>query len=112
MVKDYVHDHGYLPLMALFNEFFELLRRAVFGLYREELHWIVAPIVICRGVVCKQGILSDREHFHRIDAEILQVVQFLQSAGERVAKCTYVHLVNHYSIEGGLGKSWHAEVRV
>src|SRR6266404_9458051 len=110
MVIDHVYDHGDLPLMALFDEFLELLRRAVFGLYREELHGIVSPIVVCRSVVGEQRILSDWEQFHRIDAEILQVVQFLYSTGERVAKCTYVHLVNHHGIESGFCKGWHTEV--
>src|SRR5260370_15728287 len=112
MVIDHVHDHCDLPLMALFDEFLELLWRAVFGLYRGELHGIVAPIVVCRSVDGEQGILSDRAHFHRIDTEALQVGQFLHGTGERVAKCTYVHLVNDHAIESGLGEGWHTEVRV
>jgi hypothetical protein len=33
MVVDHVHDYGDLALMALFNELFELLRSAIFGLW-------------------------------------------------------------------------------
>ena len=63
-------------------------------------------------MIGKQGILSDGEHFHRVYAETLQVVQFLHGAGECVGECTYVQFVNHHGIEGGLGKSRHIEIRV
>ena len=112
MIIDHIYNHADLALMAFFNELLELLRRAVFGLHREELHGIVAPIVIGRSVVGEQGILSDGEHFHRIDAEIFQVVQFLDSTGERVIKRPDVQLINHHGIEGRLGERRHTEVRV
>jgi hypothetical protein len=55
MVIDHVYNYRDLPLMALFDEFLEILRRTVFGLDREELCGIVAPIVVC-GSVIERGI--------------------------------------------------------
>src|SRR6267378_2432141 len=112
MIIDHVDDDSDLPQMALFNELLELLRRAIFGLDRKELHGIVAPIVIGWGVVGKQWILSYGEYFHRIDAKSLQVVQFLDGACERLIERTDVHLVDDHSIESGLGERREIEVRV
>src|SRR5712691_6143442 len=104
MIIDHVDDDSDLAQMALFNELLELLRRAIFRLERKELHGIVTPIVIERNVVGKQWILSYGKYFHRIDAESLQVVQFLDGAYERLIERTDVHLVYDHSIEGGLGE--------
>jgi hypothetical protein len=43
---------------------------------------------------------------------IFQVVQFFDSACERVIERTDVHLVYHHAIERGAGELWHREVRV
>src|SRR5215510_10877895 len=112
MIIDHVDDDSDLPHMAPFNELLELLWRAIFRFDRKQLHGIVAPIVIGRGVVGKQWILSYGEYFHRIDAESLQMVQFLDGACERLLKRTDVHLLDDHSIESGLGKRRDTEVRV
>src|SRR6267378_6436614 len=112
MIIDHVDDDSDLAQMALFNELLELLRRAIFRLDRKELYGIVAPIVIGRGVVGKQWILSYGEYFHRIDAESLQVVQFFDGACECLIERTNVHFVYDHSIESGLGERRDTEVRV
>src|SRR6266849_3977348 len=112
MIIDHVDDDSDLAQMALFNELLELLRRAIFRLDGKELHGIVAPIVIGRSVVGKQWILSYRQYLHRIDAESLQVVQFVDRAYERLIERTDVHLVYDHSIESGLGERRDIEARV
>src|SRR6266446_732039 len=112
MIIDHVDDDSDLPHMALFNELLELLWRAIFRFDGKELHGIVAPIVIVRDVVGKQWILSYRQYLHRIDAESLQVVQFVDSAYERLIERTDVHLVDDHSIESRLGERRDTEARV
>src|SRR5260370_22068821 len=99
MIIDHVYDYSDLAQMALFNQLLELLRRTIFRLDRKELHRIVAPIVIGRGVVGKQWILSYGEYFHRIDAESLQVLPFLDSAYERLIERTGAPLADDPSIQ-------------
>ena len=69
MVIDHIYNDGDLLLMALPDEFLKILRRPVFGFDREELDRIVASIVVRGSTIGEEGILSDREHFHRVDAE-------------------------------------------
>src|ERR1700739_1245102 len=97
-------DDSDLAQMALFNKFLELPRCTIFRLDCKELHRIIAPIVIGRGVVRKQWILSYGEYFHRIDAESFKVIQFVDCACERLIERADVHLVYDHSIECGLSE--------
>ncbi len=112
MVVDHVYNYRHLPLMALFDKSFEVPWRAISGLDGEELHRIVAPIVVRGCVVRKERILSDRQHFNCVDAETLQVIQLLRSARECLGERSYVQLIDHHRVEGGLRKRRHIKSRV
>src|SRR5579872_4636567 len=51
MVIDHVYNDRDLPLVALFDEFLEISRRAIFGFDCKQFDRIVAPVVVRRGMV-------------------------------------------------------------